>query len=69
MIAGEPRAEKSAEKPPEKPVKLEKQDQDPLAPPESSASAWRKWRLLQDGDETRPKQKRKEMIFPTSKGA
>ncbi|CAE7627223.1 CPK4 [Symbiodinium pilosum] len=51
---GEPRAEKSAEKPPEKPVKLEKQDQDPLAPPESSASAWRKWRLLQDGDETRP---------------
>ena len=23
---------------------------DPAAPPESSASAWRKWRLLQDGD-------------------
>ena len=44
--------ERTGEKPTEKPEKLEK-ERDVGAPPESSASAWRKWRLLQDGSEQR----------------
>ncbi|CAE6926914.1 CPK4 [Symbiodinium sp. CCMP2592] len=45
--------ERTAEKPSEKPEKLEK-ERELGAPPESSASAWRKWRLLHEGSEQRP---------------